>query len=112
MAPIKAKSLSHLRWLLLLPIPAIWCALSHVGALSFLENKSVDWRFQFRGEIEAPVKVVYVNVDSLSLSEIGGFPWSRMYFSRVASALVNEGKARAVGFDFVFSDLGVSESVD
>jgi adenylate cyclase len=112
MAPSKAKSLSHLRWLLLLPIPALWCVLSHFGWLVFLENKFLDWRFQNRGELEAPVKVVYVNVDSLSLSEIGGMPWSRMYYSRVASALITEGKARAVGFDFVFSDLGVSESVD
>ncbi|MSU24204.1 MAG: adenylate/guanylate cyclase domain-containing protein [Opitutus sp.] len=108
----KATSLFSLRWLLLLPVPALWCVLSQFGWLAFLENKLLDWRFQYRGEIEAPIKVVYVNVDSLSLSEIGGWPWSRMYFSRVALALVNEGKAKAVGFDFVFSDLGISESVD
>lgn len=53
-----------------------------------------------------------MDVDSLSLSEIGGWPWNRMYFSRVAAAVLNAGKARAVGFDFVFSDLGVSESAD
>ena len=86
MALTKAKSLSYLRWFLLLPLPALWCVLSHFGWLSFLENKSIDWRFQNRGEIEAPVKVVYVDIDSLSLSEIGGWPWSRTYFSRVASA--------------------------
>ena len=113
MAPNKkATSLTSLRWLLLLPIPALWCVLSDRGALAFLENKLVDWRFQYRGEIDAPVKVVYINVDSLSLSEIGGWPWSRRYFSRMASALINEGHAKAVGFDFVFSDLGISESVD
>jgi len=112
MAPTKAKSWSYLRWLLLLPIPALWCGLSHSGSLTFLENKSTDWRFQYRGELASPIKIVFVDVDSLSLSEIGGWPWSRMYFSRVASALVNEAHAKAVGFDFVFSDQGVSESVD
>ena len=112
MAPPQAKSLSFVRWLLLLTIPALWCLLSQLGGLEFLENKTIDWRFQQRGEIDAPVKVVYVDVDSLSLSEIGGWPWNRMYFSRVASALLNEGKVKAVGFDFVFSDLGVSETVD
>ena len=112
MAPTKAKSLSYLRWLLLLPIPALWCVLSHFGLLSFLENRSLDWRFRYRGEIEAPVKVVYLDVDTLSLNEIGGMPWSRMYYSRVAKALVNEAHVKAVGFDFVFSDQGVSESVD
>ncbi len=106
------KAPSHFRWLLLLTIPALWCLLDGLGRLDFFENKTLDWRFQYRGEIDAPVEVVYVDVDSLSLSEIGGWPWNRLYFSRVASALIDEGKAKAVGFDFVFSDLGVSESAD
>jgi adenylate cyclase len=112
MALKKAKAFEQLRWLLLLPIPVLWCVLHHYGLLTFLENKSVDWRFQYRGEIAAPVKVVYVDVDSLSLNEIGGWPWSREYFATVAAALITEGKARAVGYDFVFSDAGLSESVD
>ena len=113
MAPTKkATSRAFFRWLLLLPIPALWCVASDFGWLSFLENKLVDWRFQYRGEIEAPVKVVYVDVDTLSLNEIGNQPWSRMYYSRLASALIGEGRARAVGFDFVFSDVGIAESAD
>ncbi len=112
MVPTKAKSLSYLRWLLLLPIPALWCVMGHLGWLTFVENKLVDWRFQYRGEIEAPVKVVYVDVDTLSLNEIGNMPWNRSYYSRVAEALLTEGKAKAVGFDFVFSDVGIMESAD
>jgi adenylate cyclase len=115
MAPTKkAAKLSHLRWLLLLPIPILWCALSHYGHLTFLENRLLDLRFKYRGEIEAPVKVVYVDIDSLSLDpkEIGGWPWSRMYFARVADALVNEAKVKAVGIDVVFSTSGASESMD
>lgn len=115
MAPTKkAKSLSYLRWLLLLPIPTLWCLFSHYGWLTFLEDKAVDWRFQNRGELESPVKVVYVDIDSLSLDpkEIGGFPWSRMYYARVASALVNEAKVRAIGIDLVLSEAGLSESID
>ena len=112
MATKKAKSLSYLRWLLLLPIPALWCVLSQSGWLTFIENKLIDWRFQYRGEIEAPVKVVYVDVDSLSLSEIGNMPWNRSYYSRVVQALTGEAKVKAVGFDFVFSDLGIAESAD
>ena len=113
MAPTKkAQALSQLRWLLLLPIPALWCVLSHYGTLGFLENKSIDWRFKYRGEIEAPVKIIYVNVDTRSLSEIGGMPWSRSFYSQVAAALVNEAKVKAVAFDFVFSDLGLAQSAD
>ncbi len=108
----QAKQVSFLRWLLLLPIPALWCVLEHSGNLTFLENKSIDWRFQYRGEIDSPVRVVYVDIDSLSLSAIGGMPWNRAIYSRVATALINEGKAKAVAFDIVFSDAGLAESVD
>jgi adenylate cyclase len=111
-ASLKKSALLRLRWLLLAPIPLAWCVLASVGSLGFLENKVVDWRFRYRGPIDAPVKVVYVNVDSLSLDEIGGWPWSREYFSTVARTLIERGGAKAVGMDFLFSDDGVAESVD
>ncbi len=108
----KRKSLAFLRWFLLFPIPLVWGLLEHFQLLTFLENRSIDWRFQYRGELESSVKVVYVDIDSLSLNAIGGMPWSRAIHSRVAAALLNEGKAKAVAFDIVFSDAGLSESVD
>jgi adenylate cyclase len=111
-APLQKSALFRLRWLLLAPIPLAWCFLASTGALGFLENKVIDWRFRYRGPIEAPVKVVYVNVDSLSLDEIGGWPWSREYFATVARTLIERAGAKAVGMDFVFSDDGVAESVD
>jgi adenylate cyclase len=101
-----------LRWLLLTPIPIAWCLLAHFGYLGVLENRMLDWRFRYRGTIQAPVKVCYVDVDSRSLSEIGGWPWSRLYFARVAKALIEQGGAKAVGMDFVFSTTGMSESID
>lgn len=103
---------SALTWVLVLVMPALWGLADYQGALSFLEQRTIDWRFQARGEIAAPVKVVYVDIDSLSLSQIGGWPWNRAYFARVASALLGEAKAKVIGFDFVFSDTGLSESVD
>lgn len=108
----KAKDLLSLRWFLLTPIPLLWCVLSTNGVLDFVESKFTDWRFQYRRELPKPLKVVYVDLDSQSIDEIGGWPWSRAYFSRVAQALVNKGGAKAVGFDVVMSDNGVSESVD
>ncbi len=100
------------RWLVLLPIPIVWSALSHHGLLDFLENRTVDLRFQQRGEIPAPVKVVYVDIDSLSIAQIGNMPWTRHFFARVTDALVNVGKVRAIGFDFVFSPQGQSQSAN
>jgi adenylate cyclase len=108
----KAKLAWLLRPIALLPIPILWCVLQHYGLLTFLENKSIDWRFQYRGELESPVKVVYVDIDSLSLSAIGGMPWNRGIHSAVASSLINVGKAKAVAFDIVFSDAGITEMSD
>src|SRR4051812_48826215 len=107
-SPKKAGSWRSLRWLLLLPIPLCWCVLEHYKSLRFLEEKSIDWRFKRRGEISAPVRIVYVNIDSLSLdpNEIGGFPWSRTYFATVCDALVRHGKVKAVGIDIVLSEAG------
>jgi adenylate cyclase len=108
----KKSALSRLRWLLLAPIPIAWCVVAHLGVLGFLENKVIDWRFRYRGPIDAPVKVIYVNVDSLSLDVIGGWPWSREYFATVARTLTERAGVKAIGMDFVFSDDGVAESVD
>ena len=108
----KKRAFSWLRWLALLPIPVVWCVAAQAGWLAFLENKLIDWRFRYRGEIDAPVKVVYVDIDSQSIAEIGGMPWSRTYFARVASALVERAGVKAVGIDVVFSENGVAESID
>ncbi|HXN34805.1 MAG TPA: adenylate/guanylate cyclase domain-containing protein [Opitutaceae bacterium] len=112
MASLKKSALFQLRWLLLAPIPFAWCVVWHMGLLAVLENQVTDWRFRYRGAIESPVKVVYVDVDSIALQEIGNMPWSRVYFATVAKTLIERAGVRAVGMDFVFDDAGVAESVD
>ncbi|MBS0631834.1 MAG: adenylate/guanylate cyclase domain-containing protein [Verrucomicrobia bacterium] len=100
------------RWLVLLAIPLLWCLAWGQGWLDKLEQQSVDLRFTARGELDAPVKVIYVDIDSQSLSEIGGFPWSRSFFARTCAALVDQAHVRAVGVDIVFSENGVAEAID
>ncbi|HTZ19893.1 MAG TPA: CHASE2 domain-containing protein [Opitutaceae bacterium] len=112
MAAPKKTALPFLRWLLLLPLPLLWCVADHYGKLDFLENKTVDWRFRYRGEIAAPVKVVYVDIDSESLQVIGNWPWSRALLSRVCSALVTQAGVKAIGIDIVTSDIGQSQLAD
>ena len=108
-----AKSKAKFRWrLLLLPIPLLWAFLSHQGYLVVLDNLMLDYRFRIRGEIDAPVPVIYVDIDSQSIEELGNFPWPRAYFAQVGAALINVGQVKAVGVDIVFSEKGVSESYD
>ncbi|MDB6115411.1 MAG: adenylate/guanylate cyclase with Chase sensor, partial [Lacunisphaera sp.] len=93
-------------------MPLLWAFLAQSGYLLFLDNWLLDLRFRLRGEIETNVKVVYVDIDSQSLSELGNFPWPRSHFSLVSDKLVNVGAVTAVGIDVVFSEQGVSESYD
>lgn len=100
------------KFLVLLPLPLLWCVLAYFGAFEFFEKRSVDWRFRYRGELEAPVKVIYIDVDSRALDEIGGWPWSRSYFEVVCRTLVERAGVKAIGIDMVLSDLGIAESAD
>jgi adenylate cyclase len=111
-ASLKKSALFRLHWLLLAPIPLLWCIAWHMGMLGFLENRLTDWKFRYRGPIDAPIKVIYVDVDSIALQEIGNMPWSRVYFATVAKTLIERAGVKAVGMDFVFDDAGVAESVD
>lgn len=72
----------------------------------------MDARFQVRGPIEAPVRVVYVDIDTEALEFFGNFPWERGIFATLCDALLREGKAKAVGIDVVFSDVGVPNIAD
>ena len=71
--------LVRLDWgfLLLLPIPLLWALLAQQGALERPENQLLDLRFRVRGEIPAPVKLIYVDVDTRALQALGERPWNR-----------------------------------
>lgn len=97
------------RLLLILPIPVIWLALWHFGFLNFLENKAMDWRFRVRGEIDSPVKLIYVDLDAEAHREYTGEkPWPRSEFGKIAEILLYYGKAKAIGFDLVMSKYAAS----
>jgi adenylate cyclase len=108
------KKRKKINWkvLLFLPVPLLWGWLAQTGRLNAEENLLLDWRFRQRGEIEAPVKVFYVDVDTKAVQAIGERPWNRFHFAEAAQLLFEEGKVKGVGFDFVFSALGHSDLVN
>ncbi|MDR0901912.1 MAG: adenylate/guanylate cyclase domain-containing protein [Opitutaceae bacterium] len=101
-----------LRLLFLLPIPVAWCVLHYTGRLDFAENPTIDWRFEWRGELPSSLKVVYVDIDSKSISDIGNLPWDRAYFAEVCEAVLGAGGAKVVGIDYVFSERGRPDVAD
>src|SRR5689334_4155499 len=100
------------RYLFLLPIPLLWALLAHYGYLERLENQTLDLRFRLRGEIEAPVKLIYVDVDTRAVYAIGERPWNREDFGLAAQTLLEQGGVRAIGFDIVFSAVAQSKVID
>ncbi|WOO43222.1 adenylate/guanylate cyclase domain-containing protein [Rubellicoccus peritrichatus] len=101
---------------LLFPIPLFWVLFSQLDVFRVyykrLENVATDWRFQVRGQLDVPeVKVAYADLDAVTISKIGERPYSRRIHAQVASVLFEVGKARAIGYDFVFSREGNSEMV-
>ena len=58
------------------------------------------------------MRVVYVDIDSKSIADIGNLPWDRGYFADVCEAVLGEGGARVVGIDYIFSERGRSEVAD
>ena len=121
----KAANQKIIRSLLL--IPCAWAVVALFGGLDKLENALLDLRFQFRGNLvvnekELPVlpasgkapKVLYVDFDQRALSspEAGERPWDRKFFAKVARILLHERiGARAVGYDFIFSNKSMSKMV-
>ena len=111
--PKKKNALTLLRWLLLMAIPAIWCGLYQYGALDFLEHRTVDLRFRARGERDAPVKLIYVDIDTDAIQQYK-WPWNHSRYAQLIDALFDLGHIKAVGFDLVFSenaraDFGIKE---
>lgn len=100
------------RFLFLLPLPLVWALLDQSGQLARLENQLLDLRFKYRGEITAPVKLIYVDFDTRAAQVIGERPWNRARFAEAAQILFESGGAKAIGYDFVFSALSHSELVD
>lgn len=103
-------------FLVLLPIPILWALFSQLEVFNPyykpLSNLAMDWRYRIRGPLDVPeVKVAYADVDGPAINFMGERPWSRLRFGQLAQILFDVGKARAVGYDFIFSEFTSSEMV-
>jgi class 3 adenylate cyclase len=118
----------------LLIVPLICIVINYGGYFDLMEYKSVDLRFTARGDIshrssanaDEPIavegnktvpripKVMYVNFDTKTLSrdEVGERPWYRDTFREVGEILLEEGQARTLKFDFIFSPKSTSRMVE
>jgi adenylate cyclase len=81
-----------------------------VRFLRFMELKALDLRMVSRGNLPSGGEVVIATIDEKSLSELGRWPWPRTHIARLVDKL-KQYKAKAVGFDIVFSEPDENSSI-
>ena len=79
--------------------------------LDSLEMKTIDWRFQQRGERAAPPDVVIAAIDDESLQQEGRWPWRREKLADLTRAL-HEAGARAIVYDVFLTEPQGPEPAD
>ncbi len=86
-----------------IPIAGICCVLLlHLcGFTHGLSNTAQDLLFRIRGPVAPPQSVVIVGIDEASLKRLGAWPFPRKIHAQLLDRL---SLARAVGFDFLFSE--------
>ncbi len=73
------------------------------SSLSKFNNNFIDLFFNLRGEVDGSRDIVIVDIDEISLNELGRWPWRR---DKIATLLKNltEYEAGIIGFDMVFAE--------
>ena len=88
---------------LMLSLFLSWVYLSNPHILLVLNNKLNDVMFTLRGELPSSNRVVIIDIDNKSLSQIGQWPWSRDVVSKLIENLT-KAKAGVIGLDMVFPE--------
>lgn len=71
--------------------------------IQWLEDKSIDWRFAWRGPIAATGDVVVVALDDKSLSHEGRWPWPREKVAQLVHQ-IQSADPQVVVLDIIFSE--------
>lgn len=66
-----------------------------------MTNTTMDLLFRLRGPLHPPQEVVIIGIDEPSLQHLGPWPFPRAFHARLLERL---SEARAIGFDFLFSE--------
>ena len=76
----------------------------HVPFIDALENQTYDFRLRVTLPEHVDKKVVIVDIDEKSLSEIGQWPWDRTVLADIVDNLFDHYKVKTLGFDIVFTE--------
>ncbi len=97
---------------LFLALPALWGMVEHLGFLKGIEGLCLSAFYKLRGEKDAPIKLMYVDVDSRAIELMGERPFPRVFYADLVHHLFRYGGAKAIGIDIVFSQSAQSFLTD
>ncbi len=104
-----------MRWLLGIGLVTI-ASLQVWGVFNVELTDRLDTFFYgLRMRAEQPImdrRILIVDIDEKSISEIGRFPWSRDKMAKLVTSLSQRYQARAIGFDINFSEPDTSSGYD
>jgi adenylate cyclase len=93
-------------------VALLWAGLAQIGVLRPLQQMMTEARYRARGPLPSPLKLIYVDIDTDATLHLGNFPYDRGIFAKVCKVLIEQGKAKAIGIDVVFSEAGVPNIAD
>ena len=76
----------------------------HWRLIEQLENLLYDTRIKLTMPGDIDKRIVIVDIDELSLSEIGRWPWGRDHVAKMVDELFDYYQIQLLGFDIVFSE--------
>jgi len=80
--------------------------------LKQLENWTYDTRLNFTRPDTTDDRVVIVDIDEISLAEVGRWPWGRDQLAIIVDNLYDGYQAKVVGFDIVFAEKDESSGLE
>ena len=75
----------------------------HVPGVKTFDRINQDRRVRWQPAVFEP-RILIVDIDEKSLQEQGRWTWPRRTLARLVERIVDEGKARVLGFDIVFAE--------
>jgi adenylate cyclase len=106
-------------------IPTLWLARLGIGLVACLLTVSIEWlrpgfvvsldeafrdaALQLRAKPQPEERLVVVDINEATLSDVGPWPWPRKKVADLVEILLSTYQARAVGLDIVFTEPGDSQ---
>lgn len=93
------------RVLIILTTLVLVFLLNQIPWFRILEFKTLDWRFEIRGEIPIKEPIVIIAIDDNSIEEFGNWPWPRTSHIKLVEKLRKYG-VKTIAFDIYFDTYG------